>query len=64
MWKQWINAILGAIAIAVPFLGLTAATLTWTLVVMGLTIAVLSLWTISEVPREEYERVVHRHSHA
>lgn len=66
MWKQWINAILGAATIAVPFLGLTGATLAWTLVIMGAVVLALSLWTAGEVSKEEYEHAVaeHRHSHA
>lgn len=66
MWKQWINALLGAATIAVPFLGLTGATLAWTLVIMGAVVLALSLWTAGEVTREEYEQAVaeHRHSHA
>jgi len=66
MWKQWINALLGAATIAVPFLGLTGATLVWTLVIMGAVVLALSLWTAGEVTREEYEQVVaeHKHSHA
>ncbi|HET9641489.1 MAG TPA: hypothetical protein VFP46_01400 [Candidatus Paceibacterota bacterium] len=65
MWKQWINALLGLAVIAVPFLGLTGSAFTWTFVVMGVLIAGLSIWTMSEVPREAYERLTHeRHSHA
>jgi hypothetical protein len=66
MWKQWVNALLGAATIAVPFLGLTGSTLAWTLAIMGAAVLVLSLWTAGEVSREEYEQVVtsHRHSHA
>jgi hypothetical protein len=62
MWKQWINALLGAATIAVPFLGLDSTTLTWTLVIMGVVILGLSLWTIGEVPSDEYERVTARHA--
>lgn len=66
MWKQWVNALLGAAIIAVPFLGLTGSTLAWTLGIMGAAVLVLSLWTTGEISREEYEEVVthHKHSHA
>lgn len=66
MWKQWSNALLGAAIIVVPFLGLTGATLAWTLVIMGAVVLILSLWTAGEVSKEEYEQVVaeHKHSHA
>lgn len=65
MWKQWINALLGLAVIAVPFFGLTGSAFAWTLGIMGVCIAGLSIWTMSEVPRDEYERIAHeRHSHA
>jgi hypothetical protein len=65
MWKQWVNAILGVATIAVPFLGLTGATLAWTLAIIGAVVLVLSLWTTGEVSKEDYEQVTHhRHSHA
>jgi hypothetical protein len=66
MWKQWIIALLGLATVAVPFLGLTSVALMWTFVVMGAVVLVLSLWTIGEVPREEYREIVthRRQSHA
>lgn len=66
MWKQWINAILGLAVIVVPFLGLSAMALAWTLAIMGAVVLVLSLWTTGEVSNQEYDQVVtqHRHSHA
>ena len=66
MWKQWVNALLGAATIAVPFLGLSGTSLAWTLPVMGAIVLVLSLWTTGEVSQQEYQEVVthHRHSHA
>lgn len=65
MWKQWVNALLGLATIVVAFMGLTGATLAWTLGIIGLLVLGLSLWTIGEVPREEYERAAHaRHGHA
>lgn len=67
MWKQWVNALLGAGTIVVPFIGLTGTTLAWTLAIMGAVILALSLWAAGEVSKEEYEEAVmhHRqHSHA
>ena len=45
MWKAWINGIAGLAVIAVAFLGLAGATLTWTLVVLGVIVAVLGFWS-------------------
>lgn len=66
MWKQWVNAILGLAVIVVPFLGLSAMAMAWTLAIMGAVVLVLSLWTTGEVSNQEYDQVVthHRHSHA
>ena len=44
MWQQWVNAILGLWVLAIPFLGFTGATLTWTLVITGLVVAILGFW--------------------
>ncbi len=61
MWQQWINALLGLWTIVVPFLGITGTALSWTLVVTGVAIAVLSLWGIQETSIEREEgRMVHR----
>jgi hypothetical protein len=49
MWQQWVNGILGVWTITVPFLGLTGDTLTWTLVITGVAIAVLGFWSGTEV---------------
>lgn len=62
MWKQWVIALFGLGVIVVPYLGLTALAMTWTLVIMGLVIAALSIWTGSEVSSEEYGRMVHSHA--
>ena len=48
MWQQWVNALLGLWIIALPFLALTGASLTWTLVISGIVIAVLAVWGASE----------------
>lgn len=57
MWKQWVNAIAGAVVIVAPFLGLTGTTLAGTLVAMGAVVIALSLWHASEMPREESGRL-------
>jgi hypothetical protein len=60
MWKQWVNAIAGLAVIAAPFMALSATALMWTLVVAGLIIAVLSLWSAMENPADYREyRVQH-----
>jgi hypothetical protein len=56
MWKQWINAILGLVVLAVPFLGLTTAAFTWTLAIAGIAIAVLAVWSVAEVSASQSER--------
>lgn len=56
MWKQWVNAILGLLVLAVPFLGLTPAAFTWTLAIAGIVIAVLSVWSVAEVSATDSER--------
>jgi hypothetical protein len=48
MWKQWVNAILGLLVLAVPFLNLSVGAFTWTLAIAGLVIAGLSVWSASE----------------
>jgi hypothetical protein len=45
MWKSWLNGILGLVIIVAAFMGLTGATLTWTLVVLGVLVAILSFWS-------------------
>jgi hypothetical protein len=63
MWKQWVNLILGLAVIATPFLSLSTDTSTWTLVVLGAVIAILSLWNASEERTEEYHEQALRHMH-
>jgi hypothetical protein len=45
MWQDWVNGIVGLWVIVVPFLGLTGASLMWTLVVTGVVVAVLAFWS-------------------
>ena len=44
MWQDWTNGVLGLCVIVAAFLGLTGTTLTWTLVVLGVVIAVVGFW--------------------
>lgn len=61
MWKQWVNAILGLWVVIIPFTGIAASALTWTLVVTGLVIAVLAFWGVADVSAVEQrgERMAH-----
>jgi hypothetical protein len=52
MWKQWVNAILGLVVLAVPFLNLSAGAFTWTLAIAGIIIAVLAVWSATETSPE------------
>jgi hypothetical protein len=45
MWMDWINGLLGLGVIGVAFLGLTGATLGWTLGILGAVIAILGFWS-------------------
>jgi hypothetical protein len=64
MWQQWVNFVLGLIVAAVPFLGLTASTYTWTLAIAGIAIAALGLWGVQETNAErERGNMTHRPRH-
>lgn len=53
MWKDLINAVLGLAVIGALFLGLDAATLSWTLGILGAVIAVIGVWgALSSIPEE------------
>lgn len=56
MWKEYISAVLGLCVAAVAFLGLTGTTLTWTLVVLGATILIASLWEASVVASTDLKK--------
>lgn len=56
MWTQWVNLILGLAVIVVPFLGVTGASLTWTLVILGAVVAILSLWGAVREQDPEYHQ--------
>jgi hypothetical protein len=56
MWQQWINMILGLWVIAIPFTGIVADAMIWTLVVTGLIIAALALWGAVYEQSEEHRR--------
>lgn len=62
MWMQWINVLLGLWVIAVPFLGLSATALVWTLAISGIVIAALSLWGAVETNSERSMGTM-RHAH-
>src|SRR3989344_7567637 len=48
MWKQWVNALLGLWTIVIPFTGMVGNTLMWALIITGIAVAVLALWSIQE----------------
>jgi VIT1/CCC1 family predicted Fe2+/Mn2+ transporter len=48
MWQHWTNGILGLVVLVVPFLGIAGSALTWTLVIVGLLIAIFGFWGASE----------------
>jgi hypothetical protein len=47
MWQDYLNAILGLAVLVIAFVGLTGATLSWTLGILGLAILILGLWSAS-----------------
>jgi hypothetical protein len=49
MWQHWVNGILGLLVVVLPFLGLDAVTMTWTLAVTGIVIAILGFWGAGEL---------------
>lgn len=60
MWKQWVNAALGLVVLAAPFMSLSAAALTWTLAISGIAIAILSIWHALEMGSMSDYRLAHR----
>jgi hypothetical protein len=56
MWQQWVTAVLGLVAVIVPFLALSTAALTWTLVIGGIAVAALSVWTAIREQSPEYHQ--------
>lgn len=56
MWQQWLNLLLGLWVIAIPFIGLTADALTWTLAITGIVMAALALWGAIYEQSEEHKR--------
>ena len=62
MWQQWVNAIIGLAVIATPFLALSAAALTWTLVVAGAVVAILAVWGAMKEESVEYHQFKLKHS--
>jgi hypothetical protein len=58
MWKQWVNALLGLLVLAVPFLNLSVEGFTWTLAIAGIAVAVLSVWSAVEAPSWDSDNVL------
>jgi len=56
MWQQWVTAVLGLAAIVLPFLALSTMALTWTLIVGGVIIVGLSVWTAMREQSPEYHQ--------
>lgn len=44
MWKEYTNALLGAVIAVVSFIGMSAASLTWALAILGFVVLGLALW--------------------
>jgi hypothetical protein len=44
MWQDWLNGILGIWVLVIPFIGVSGSSLTTTLVVTGVVIAILGFW--------------------
>ena len=62
MWNKWVLALLGLVVVAVPFLGLSVAAMTWTLVVVGVVTMALSLWSLSNEADLKLTRTRFQHS--
>lgn len=58
MINQWISGVLGLIIAVVPFLSLSQVALTWTLVIIGLAVAVINFWEMIVSPKEHYTHSV------
>lgn len=57
MINQWLNGVLGLVIIGVPFLNLSEVSLMWTLVAVGVVVAVNSFWILlvdSEMPESSH----------
>mgnify|MGYP001823464808 CR=1 FL=1 len=52
MMNQWIAGVLGLVVAVAPFLALSETTLTWTLVLAGLAIALSSFWGMVGEPTD------------
>lgn len=60
MWQDYVNAVLGLAVLVVAFLGLSGATLMWTLGILGALILILGLWGASAISSSSE----FKHSHA
>jgi len=56
MIHQWISGILGLVVAVIMFLNVSETTLTWTLVVAGLAIAISSFWGMVTGAEEDRSR--------
>lgn len=56
MWQDLTNAILGLAVIVVAFLGLSGATLGWTLGILGAVIAVVGFWGATSISESSMTR--------
>lgn len=54
MMNQWVSGILGLVVAIIPFLTLSATTLTWTLVIVGLAIGISSFWGVLAEPTDSH----------
>lgn len=60
MYKNWINAVLGLLVIAVAFMDLSAVAMMWILGVAGAVIALSNLWSLFMEQATEDDSVGHR----
>lgn len=60
MYKNWINGLLGLVVIGAAFMNLSVATLTWTLSIVGVIIAVNSFWSIAMEEDESQSSQSHK----
>ena len=50
MMDKWISGLLGLAVMIIPFLTLSDRVLTWSLVITGLVIAMISFWSLVAQP--------------
>ena len=62
MLNRWICGVLGLVVAGVAFLDLSAITLTWTLVIVGLAITISSFWNIITEPEDSRRHGISSHA--